>query len=83
MARTSVDKRWLEWQAEHGAALAALQTVERAYHRLIANRAFASPADLASSDEAVRTALQAIEKARVKLDEIRARKPDDATQANL
>jgi hypothetical protein len=75
VVHTSVDKRWLEWQAEHAAALAALQTVERTYHRLIATRAFASPADLASSDEAVRTALQAIEKARTILARRRSGSP--------
>src|SRR5205814_2964497 len=35
--------RWLEWQAEHTAALEALQQAERAYHRTIAGSAFASP----------------------------------------
>jgi len=35
--------RWLTWQAEHAAGLAALQQAERAYHRTIACSAFASP----------------------------------------
>src|SRR5581483_12469082 len=34
--------RWIEWQSEHAAALAALQQAERAYHRTIAGSAFVS-----------------------------------------
>src|SRR2546428_7176613 len=38
-------RRWLEWQAEHAAALQALQQAERTYHRTIAGSAFANPTE--------------------------------------
>lgn len=68
--------RWLEWQAEHAAALAALQEAERAYHRTIAGSAFASPSEGPSAIEMQKESLDAVEAARVRLDEIRARKPE-------
>src|SRR3979490_786209 len=67
---------WLEWQSEHTAALEALQQAERAYHRTIAGSAFASPTEGPSAIELQRDALAAVEAARVRLGEIRARKPD-------
>ena len=66
----------LDWQAEHAAALEALQQAERAYHRTIAGSAFASSADNVSAAESQKDALDAVEAARVQLDEIRARKPE-------
>jgi hypothetical protein len=66
-------KRWLEWQAEHADALNALQQAERAYHRTIAGSAFATPTE---GLEMQKESLAAVEAARVRLDEIRARKPD-------
>ena len=68
--------RWLEWQGEHAAALAALQQAERDYHRTIAGSAFASAAEGPSTVEMQREALKAVEAARLRLDEIRARKPE-------
>ena len=68
--------RWLEWQAEHTAALDALQRAERAYHRTIAGSAFASPAEGVSAIEIQKESLDKLEAARVRLDEIRARKPE-------
>jgi hypothetical protein len=68
--------RWLEWQYEHAAALEALQRAERAYHRTIAGSAFASPTEGPSALEMQKEALGAVEAARVRLDEIRARKPE-------
>jgi hypothetical protein len=67
--------RWLDWQAEHAAALAALQTAERAYHRTIAGSAFVSPTEGPSAIELQKESLQAVEAARVRLDEVRASKP--------
>jgi hypothetical protein len=67
--------RWLEWQAEHSAALDELQQAERAYHRTIAGSAFASPSEGPSAIEMQKESLAAVEAARVRLDEIRARKP--------
>lgn len=68
--------RWLEWQAEHAAALASLQKAERDYHRTIAGSAFASPAEGPSPVESQHQGLKAVEAARRRLDEIRARKPE-------
>ncbi len=68
--------RWLEWQSEHAAALEDLQSAERAYHRTIAGSAFASPTEGPSAIELQKESLEALEAARVRLDEIRARKPE-------
>jgi hypothetical protein len=67
---------WLEWQHEHAAALEALQQAERAYHRTIAGSAFASPTEGPSSVELQKESLDAVEAARVRLDEVRARRPE-------
>jgi len=68
--------RWLEWQAEHTAALADLQRAERAYHRTIAGSAFASPTEGPSAIELQKESLDAVESARQRLDEVRARRPE-------
>jgi hypothetical protein len=68
--------RWLDWQREHAAALDALQQAERAYHRTIAGSAFANPAEGPTPLELQKESLGAVEAARVRLDEIRARKPE-------
>ena len=69
-------RRWLDWQAEHTAALEALQTAEAAYHRTIAGSAFASPTEGPSPIEMQKESLEALEAARVRLDEVRARRPE-------
>lgn len=69
-------RRWLEWQREHAAALEALQQAERAYHRTIAGSAFASAAEDPSAVELQKESLDQVEAARVRLDEIRARRPE-------
>ena len=68
-------RRWIEWQIEHTAALEALQAAENAYHRAVAGSAFASPTEGPSPTEMQKESLEAVEAARVRLDEIRARKP--------
>ena len=68
--------RWLEWQHEHAAALEALQTAERAYHRTVAGSAFASPTEGPSALELQKESLDTVEAARTRLDEIRARRPE-------
>ena len=68
--------RWLEWQSEHSTALEDLQRAERAYHRTIAGSAFASPTEGPSALELQKESLEAVEAARVGLDEIRMRKPE-------
>jgi hypothetical protein len=67
--------RWLVWQSEHAAALEELQRAERAYHRTIAGSAFASPTEGPSAIELQKESLDALEAARVRLDEVRGRKP--------
>ena len=71
-----MSERWLEWQREHAAALEALQEAQRAYHRIIAGSAFASPSEGPSAVELQKESLDALEAARVRLDEIRSRKPE-------
>lgn len=68
--------RWLDWQREHAAALESLQQAERAYHRTIAGSAFASATEGPSAIEMQKESLDAVEAARLRLDEIRARKPE-------
>jgi hypothetical protein len=60
---------WLEWQRDHAQALAALQEAQRAYHRTVVERALAKPTN-------VQEALNAVDAARVRLDAVRARKPE-------
>jgi hypothetical protein len=60
---------WLEWQRDHAAALAALQEAQRAYHRTVVERALARETN-------VQQALDAVDAARVRLDAVRARKPE-------
>ena len=67
--------RWLDWQRDHAAALDALQQAERAYHRAVSGSAFTSPTEGPSAVEIQRDALAAVERARVQLDSVRARKP--------
>jgi hypothetical protein len=66
---------WLDWQHEHAAALEALQSAERAYHRFVAGSAFAGQRDEVSAIELQEETLQQVEVARIRLDEVRARKP--------
>ena len=66
---------WLDWQREHAEALAALQQAERAYHRTIAGSAFASATEGPSPTEMQKESLDALEAARLRLDEVRGRRP--------
>jgi hypothetical protein len=66
---------WLEWQQEHTVALEALQQAERAYHRTIAGSAFASPIEGPTPIEMQKELLDVLEAARLRLDEVRARRP--------
>ena len=67
--------RWLDWQHEHAIALEALQHAERAYHRTVAGSAFASPVEGPTPLELQQESLRALEAARLRLDEVRARRP--------
>jgi hypothetical protein len=68
--------RWLVWQGEHSAALQALQDAERTYHRAIAGTAFTSGDEETACTELRRAALNQVDAARARLDEIRARRPE-------
>jgi hypothetical protein len=65
--------RWLEWQRDHEDALTALQSAQQAYHRTIAGSAFSS--GLAEATELQQEALQRIEDARLRLEEVRQAQP--------
>ena len=69
---------WLEWQSEHAAALAALQSAEQSFHRTIAGSAFVNanegPTVMELQKESKKS-LDHVEAARVRLDEVRARQP--------
>ena len=68
--------RWLAWQAEHTAALEALQQAERIHLRTITDSAFSG----AQADETVvglqRESLNEVDEARRTLDVVRARRPE-------
>jgi hypothetical protein len=66
---------WLAWQDEHASALEDLQRAEHAYHRTIAGSAFSSPVEGPSALEMQKESLEALEAARLRLDEIRSRRP--------
>lgn len=63
------------WQREHAAALAELQEAQRAYHRAVSTTAFQGAAEEPSAEEIRRAALDALDAARIKLDEVRGRRP--------
>ncbi|HVB38012.1 MAG TPA: hypothetical protein VND92_05710 [Vicinamibacterales bacterium] len=65
---------WLGWQQEHEAALRSLQGAERVYQRAVAAGAFAPPGDGPGPD-VEREALQEMEVARGRLEEVRQRQP--------
>lgn len=68
-----VSQDWISWQREHTDALQALQDAQRAYHRALSGAAFLGPEDATS--EAVGNALQVMDAARMRLDDVRARQP--------
>ena len=74
----NADGTFAAWQREHAAALAELQEAQRAYHRAVAATAFQGAAEEPSAEEMRRASLDALDAARIKLDEVRARRPEDA-----
>lgn len=64
-----------DWQREHAAALAELQQAQRDYHRTVAATAFQGASEEPSPEEMRRASLEALDAARMKLDEVRARRP--------
>lgn len=66
--------RWLQWQYEHSQALATLQQAERVYHKAMAGAAFGATPESAAEES--RSAVEAMNEARTRLDEIRLRRPN-------
>ena len=75
------DEAFIAWQREHAAALAELQEAQRAYHRTVAATAFQASTEEPSAEEMRRASLEALDAARVKLDEVRARRPQTTEDA--
>ena len=69
------DEAFVGWQREHAAALADLQDAQHAYHRAVATTAFQGAAEEPTAEEMRRAALDALDAARIRLDEVRARRP--------
>lgn len=67
--------RWLEWQYAHTQALEALQQAERAYHRSMADAAFAIARDSHAVDGS-KASLEQVDAARKTLDDVRGRRPN-------
>jgi hypothetical protein len=63
---------WVEWQRDHSAALATLQSAEGVYHRL-AVQTFAGEA--AGHRDGIQAALAVMDEARQALDAVRGRQP--------
>lgn len=66
---------WAAWQRDHAAALAALQEAQRAYHREAVDSRQSPVPSQQSAAGGRGTALEAVDAARIKLDEVRARMP--------
>lgn len=75
MSDASAIEAFTAWQREHAAALAELQDAQRAYHRAVASTAFQGAADEPTAEEMRRAALEALDAARTRLDEVRGRRP--------
>ncbi len=69
----SARDEWFDWQRTHTDALQALQDAQRVYHRAVSGSAFVGNDGVASA--ATRDALRAVDDARVRLDDVRARQP--------
>ena len=70
------DTPFVTWQREHAAALAELQEAQRAYHRTVAMTAFQGAAEEPTAEEMRRAALETLDAARIRLDEVRGRRPE-------
>ena len=71
-------RAWLDWQRDHEEALGVLQAAQHAYHRTVASGASAGAADgrsIVENADMQQGVLKALEAVRLRLDEIRARKP--------
>ena len=66
---------WLEGQHEHTQALEALQQAERAYHRALADAAFAVSAD-SQAPGGSKASLAVVDAIRAQLDDVRVRRPN-------
>ena len=68
-------RRWLEWQYDHTQALEALRQAERAYHRALADAAFAVSVD-SQAPGGSKASLDVVDAARAQLDDVRTRRPN-------
>jgi hypothetical protein len=66
---------WIDWQREHAAALEGLQSAEAAYQRIVAGSASYAGPEGPPPSELQRDALARLEEARIRLDEVRQRRP--------
>ena len=57
-----------------------LQDAQRAYHRTVAATAFQGAAEEPSAEEMRRASLDALDAARIRLDDVRARKPETTSR---
>jgi len=71
------DEAFIAWKREHTNALAELQEAQRAYHRAVATTAFQGAAEEPTAEEMRRAALETLDAARIKLDEVRGRRPKE------
>jgi len=72
---TEPPETFVQWQREHAAALERLQEAQRVYHRTVAATAFQGTTEEPSAEEMRRASLEALDAARIRLDEVRARRP--------
>jgi hypothetical protein len=72
---TGPSETFAQWQREHAVALEELQEAQRAYHRTVAVTAFQGTTEEPSGEEMRRASLEALDAARLKLDDVRARRP--------
>ncbi len=70
-------RQWAQWQREHQAALEALRKAEEGYQRVIAGSTFLSAGEDPSPVEVQSDALNRLEEARRRLDEVRQARPDE------
>jgi hypothetical protein len=70
------EARLQQWQREHDAAVEALRKAEEGYQRVIAGSPFLSPGEDPSPVEVQREALNRLEEARRRLDEVRQARPE-------
>jgi hypothetical protein len=72
---TEPTETFAQWQREHAKALEELQEAQRGYHRTVAATAFQGATEEPTAEEMRRASLEALDAARIRLDAVRARRP--------